>query len=620
MKQINIRLNIKYIFFIISYLKLYTKCAFDCTTDCKRVGNDCVYKNNFIQGSECSACRPNLLNKNSEECYSCTGSGNYYSFSNDISGACTKSGSCSGKKSVEGSNQCASSCGSYLYEMGTHCYPDCVGGNRKEVSSSIKKCTCRYLYYEEGGDKICLDEGVYCKTGLDFYNYETGECSNGCGSPKLFVFTTQRDGSTVSITRCSNSCLEGEYVNGNYCVKKCDKYYYEVEGTKEKKCTNSCPAGYILESSNGKECKKKDNCKYLNNGISGLSNCLNNCNYYITYKSNDGYKYCSTTCISPTPYIPENSDKICLNSCPSNFYKYTDSQKTQKKCVSVTDAQYCYYTGSGSGLKECLLNCLNIGNKFNNVGSHECISGCTGNFLYHKKDDFICYESCDLIPDIGKNYIILSGNICDCGLYADDTGTKVCYNNEEECLNKGYKYKLGNKCIKANNCPFKVESGTNTGSENYLKKCFSNVEQCSNNNFPYYNRGSKTCWASCPDNMYSNPLNNLGKPREDTSRNTCTSQCTDPFSYKSDITKTCKEECDPGEYIKEDTKECLSSCPDTYFIGENNECFSNCNFSKFIIEYPSITKKKKKSVFIFIDSVIIKFSTIKTAGYTFFFF
>lgn len=234
MKQINIRLNIKYIFFIISYLKLYTKCAFDCTTDCKRVGNDCVYKNNFIQGNECSACRPNLLNKNSEECYSCTGNGNYYSFSNDISGACTKSGSCSGKKSVEGSNQCASSCGSYLYEMGTHCYPDCVGGNRKEVSSSIKQCTCRYLYYEEGGDKICLDEGVYCKTGLDFYNYETGKCTNSCGSMKSFVFTTQRGGSTVSITRCSNSCLEGEYVNGNYCVKKCEHYYYEDEGTKEK--------------------------------------------------------------------------------------------------------------------------------------------------------------------------------------------------------------------------------------------------------------------------------------------------------------------------------------------------------------------------------------------------
>jgi hypothetical protein len=54
--------------------------------------------------------------------------------------------------------------------------------------------------------------------------------------------------------------------------------------------------------------------------------------------------------------------------------------------------------------------------------------------------------------------------------------------------------------------------------------------------------------------MYSNPLNNEGKPTADNSGNTCTSQCTEPFSYKSDITKTCKKECDPGEYIKENAK------------------------------------------------------------------
>ena len=341
---------------------------------------------------------------------------------------------------------------------------------------------------------------------------------------------------------------------------------------------------YVIE---GNQCININKCKYLNYDVTPTtSTCLSSCSAYTTYIS--GKKYCSTTCRDDTPYISEiANDKICLNSCSSKFYYAT----SPRKCVSVTDAQNCYYTGSGSGLKECKSECPN-GNKYHNVGSHQCISGCTGNFLYHKKDDYICYESCDLIPDIGKNYIILSGNTCDCGLYADDTGKKVCYNNEEECLNKGYIYKLGNKCIKTG-CPFKVESGTNTGSENYLKKCFSLVRDCSNNNFPYYNIGSKTCWASCPDNMYSNPLDSLGKPMVDNSGNTCTSECTDPFTYKSDITKTCKEKCDPGEYIKEDTKECLSNCPDTYFIGEKNECFSSCNSPKFIIEYPGTSKKKK---------------------------
>ena len=589
MKQINIRLNINYIFFIISYLKFYTKC-FDCSTDCKKVGNTCTYKNSLIQGSECSGCLPNLLNENSEECYSCSGSGSYYSFTNDISGVCNKLSSCIGLKSIDGSYQCAASCGSYLYEMGTHCYEKCLG-NRKEDSSSNKKCTCRYLYYMEGNDKICLNQNEYCISGYNFYNLDTNQCTMDCGTNmKKLETKVQRDGSTITFTRCSNSCLEGEYLEGNdKCVKRCENYYYEVEGTKEKKCTDSCPADYILD---GKECKKKDNCKYLNNGISGLSNCLDECNNYITYKDNDGYKYCSNTCIDPTPYIPENSNKICLNTCPSNFFEYNDLEKTQKKCVSVERAQSCFYEGSGSGIKNCLTKCPDSGNKFYNVGSHECISRCTGSFPYHKEDEIICYGSCDLIPEIGKNYFIKPGNICECALYADDTGKKVCYNNEEECINKGYIYKLGNKCIKVN-CPFKVEDDIKTdGSEKYLQKCFNSETDCSNNKFYYYNKGSNTCWASCPDNMYSNPLNSDGKPGIDNSGNTCTSQCTDPYFYKSEITKTCKKKCDPGEYVDEDKKECLSSCTES-FIGENNECLSECTNPNFKIEYPGSTKKTK---------------------------
>ena len=243
-----------------------------------------------------------------------------------------------------------------------------------------------------------------------------------------------------------------------------------------------------------------------------------------------------------------------------------------------------------------MTNCtesINKLNKFHNVGSHECRSGCTGSFRYYKVGGDECYESCDLIPGIGKNYIIKPGNICDCALYADDTDEKVCYNNEEECLNKGYKYKLGQKCIK-DNCPFKVEDDIKAdGSEKYLQKCFESETHCSNNKFYYYNKDSKTCWASCPDNMYSNPLNSNGKPEEDNSGNTCTSQCTDPYFYKSEITKTCKKKCDPGEYVDEVNKECLSSC-NKNFIGENNECLSGCtNPYYYKIEYPDTTKKTK---------------------------
>ena len=120
MKQINIRLNIKCILFIISFLKFYTNCV-DCEKDCKRDGDVCANKNSYSLEIRCPLdWKPNLLNPNSDKCYSCTGTGDYYSFSQDISGTCTRVGPCDdiNKKTIHGKKQCVNSCGSYLYEMG----------------------------------------------------------------------------------------------------------------------------------------------------------------------------------------------------------------------------------------------------------------------------------------------------------------------------------------------------------------------------------------------------------------------------------------------------------------------------------------------------------------------
>ena len=594
MKQINIRLNINYILFIISYLKLYINC-FSCENDCKRVGNDCVYKNNYIIDDSCSSCRPNLLNKNSEKCYSCTsGSGNNYYFENDISETCKKVGSCT-NKNIYGSNQCVNSCGSYLYEMGKYCYSDCTNGNRIEVDSSIKRCKCRYLYYIKDNEYICLNQNQYCTSDHKSYDLDTKECSvnDNCGDKKKFTF--HREGYTTDFIRCSESCLESEYIDANddkKCVNRCDNYYTENKSTKEKKCTTteSCEDGYVLVEN---ECVNKDECKYLNDDISDLSNCLSSCPNYITYKESNNYKYCSSTCRAPTEYISEiPDDKICLNSCSSNFYELDSAG--HKKCVNSTRAQTCYFTETGNGIKKCLDECSTSGKQFHNIGSYQCISECTGSFPFHKEGEYICYESCDLIPGLGKNYIILSGNICDCILYAIEDDVKVCYNNEEECYSKGYRYKWKNQCMLGDeaNCAFKV------GGEdsNYLKKCFSSKEECSENTYYYYD--GNTCWTSCPSDKYANPLDSSNLPKEDYSRHTCSSECKDPFPFYSTNTKTCKEQCDLGEYINaaNNNKECLSSC-DSEYIGENNECYSSsitsCPEDLYIIEKGDYNNKNK---------------------------
>ena len=330
MKQINIRLNIKYILFIISYLKFYTNC-FTCEEDCKRDGDTCANKNSYSLETRCpSDCKPNLLNANSDKCYTCTGgSGNYYSFSNDISGTCTKVSSCSVKTIYE-KKQCVSSCGSYLYEMGKYCYFDCTGGNREEVYSSTKKCKCRYLYYIQSNEYICLDQNKYCESNHHSYDYETKLCSTNttCGSKKTYEF--HRDGDTVNFKRCSSTCLDTEFLEStgsNNCVKSCPLYYTEDIITKQKICISTCSSPNVV---NVTKCVNSAECKYFNDYNSALPYCLNECAspYYI-----NGDKRCSTTCKDTTTYYSEKTnDNTCLNSCPSRYYKNVSGNKT---CLSV---------------------------------------------------------------------------------------------------------------------------------------------------------------------------------------------------------------------------------------------------------------------------------------------
>ena len=602
MKHIK-RLNIIYILFIISYLKFYANC-YDCLNDCKRVGNDCVFKNAYISDEYCSKnCRPNFYFKDSEKCYTCNNTnGQYHYFNYEITTSCGRfSNLCTAnsvhKKNINGTNQCVSTCGPDYYEMGDYCFSDCVGGNRKEVDSSVKKCECRYLYYISGNNPICLDENKYCESNHHSYDLDTRLCSTSKTCPQKY-FILHREGDSQPFYRCSKNCLKEEYIDetdNNKCVTSCGgKYYIENKQTKEKKCTSTCNSTYVIE---GKQCIEKDDCKYIKDDAPITSNCSTTCAspYYITKINNR--LHCSTKCVGQTIYRSEVSgDNVCLNNCPSNFYEESGGQKV---CISISRALTCYYTDTSSP-KKCLNACPTSGNGnkfYHNIGSYECITGCTDSFPYHKNDDYTCYASCDLIPNLGKSYIIKpvsTGYLCDCLLYAMESGKKVCYHKEEECYNANYQRKLGNQCIKESVCKFKVEGETSSG---FLKKCFNNSNECKNNNYPYYystdNGGTGTCWAECPYYIYASTSN---QPTV-INHSSCVPQCTGTYIYYSTNSKICKTKCDVGEYINPtDTtigKECLSSCSGDY-IGENNECYSSsCPSALYTITKEGDNKKNK---------------------------
>ena len=218
MKHFNIRLNINYIVFIVSCLKFYTNCV-DCATECKRVGTVCQAINPN-SGISCSSCKANLLNIYSEKCYSC-GSGAYYYFRYEVSGDCIGLGNCNGRKQIDGSNQCVSWCGTYLYEFAGRCYFDCVGGNREEDDTSINRCKCRFL---TDSSNTCYGPSQYCGPGHKSYDHDTKVCSTAtsCGSKKAYYF--RREGESFDFIRCSSTCLPNEYLYLSVSPKKVMKY------------------------------------------------------------------------------------------------------------------------------------------------------------------------------------------------------------------------------------------------------------------------------------------------------------------------------------------------------------------------------------------------------------
>jgi hypothetical protein len=155
---------------------------------------------------------------------------------------------------------------------------------------------------------------------------------------------------------------------------------------------------------------------------------------------------------------------------------------------------------------------------------------------------------------------IINGYECDCVFYANENHFRVCYNNEEEWFNSTnhYKYKYKNQCLLGNetDCKFKLKGKS---YNNYLQKCFPSKKECSDNNYYFFDEN--TCWASCPTGKFANALNSSYLPGLDDKGNTCSSECTHPYSYYSDDSKICKLICDVGEYLNPNNNhECLSSC------------------------------------------------------------
>ena len=233
MNQNNIKKK-NYLLFIYLFFHFFQIIIADCASDCQIIDKKCYHLNDIVKMCE-SYCLPNLVNNKCYDCRTVSASDYYYINSNN---ECVVN-NCNGKKVIYNTKQCISgSCeSSSLYGIGDtdYCYTtqDCSKDNKKIIDN---QCDCEYLFSIEVDNgkkyKHCYANNEYCGPEHSAYNSDTKECGNNCPSGwKKKIIT--RSGESY-ITRCSQNCLNSEYIDGDYCISDCPigKFIYDNSGTK----------------------------------------------------------------------------------------------------------------------------------------------------------------------------------------------------------------------------------------------------------------------------------------------------------------------------------------------------------------------------------------------------
>ena len=563
------KIKLRLFFFSLIYLLFISNVNCQICSGCVRSGNICTH--HTAETESClSYCRPNVLNK--DDCVPCPkniGKGNYYKI---LGSTCTIQTSCT--KIISKSFQCVDSCPpDYSYSMGRYCYASCTG-NMKEKDDN--ECECSNYYSKDGNDYECYSSDVICNPGHKYtYNKQCFTIKQSTYEDKYVNVITRKGIS--NIYEILDSCNTYFYTKDQekICVNVCpkDKYLFVNKGSRPYECVGSCTSPYsYIKNSN--ECVELENCDYV-----------------------DG-----TKCIvSPNKCLHNKDSKECVQYCQGEYlYKDTINMICEKQCdyinrnnecVSNTDG--CFYTevSDTTPNKICYSSCGESPNPFqiydseNSAISHRCVKNCdVPPYLYKFENEQLCFQKDDFPPVMqcrDKNYLDLDKTY-HCYYYAiQDDGSYKYYNNEEGCINDGFKYKKDNKgiqCLKE--CTsFIYEVPKNSESKKKLDECYDNVEGCQKEHYYYYNTKEKKCYISLPNGANANEIDPEKRlPKEDEGGNTYTKGCGSLRFPKITTKGICKKECDKDEYFKPDNpNKCISSCesPNNY-IGYNNECLTRC--------------------------------------------
>ena len=378
--------------------------------------------------------------------------------------------------------------GRFYSETNKECYSICKGNDEgnpfslttKNADGTIaeRKCSIKcigdYIYYKE--DKICLEN---CDTGL-LVEERTNKCVESCNDINKFLYDNKcwdncpvigadpdnpqylryelpnkeclthcpeekKCHPSEGVFECISDCKEGEYkeeitfeVAGDSfteynCVSNYGtKYYYKTDRILRDECVGG---HYVVEDTH--ECV--ENCN--------LANTNDKIYLYYEYDTPGDNDYTENTCIlrckekkpfnedghckrnCGTNLYYKESDKICLPSCPPNYYKNGNI------CVNSCKDVNKFLTTDGTCVDSCPTG--ENENKFYIEADHECIQDCTVENPFYTVEDqgsgiikYKCHRDCN-------NYYIVNPNVIakEC-LTSDQTCGELYSNqdNEKECF------------------------------------------------------------------------------------------------------------------------------------------------------------------------------------------
>ena len=490
------------------------------------------------------------------------------------------------------------------------CTPSCDSYNSQKL----------YYYEPNEGEKYCVYD---CSSNTDSLTFTAlnNKCSAGCETDDFYDVNDKicrikcPAGKKVDGQLCRDSCAPGtdnKYEDENgYCVSNCSLSQSNYKYNRDNKCVNNCANLYIEYNDCKSTCSE-------NNPFMYEKNCVPTCPSVKRYFSTNN-KTCLTDCPKDFPFYTISSEENPKYECSDTCKAYIPSQNSNmnaKKCLGNDCGNdfpvfiYDFKADDNNYRKKCLLQCPST-HPF--IYEKECLAECPGDTV-HLEDEFECmkmedceygfikYNTMECVEKCSKHDKIFETTISGktITLCVDNCTVAEGYLGENNPTN-GLKLTYDDQCV--TDCPgFSEPEGKfcickrlfffdkSTGYKTCLNPDYALCETIAN--YPIIKIKQNECTDYC-DGILSlsgfECYDNSSNCEKNETLKTLTNgdkkcECINKYYYITKENRKIKrcleenEECPLShQYLIKETKECVSTCPETKYTKKYGKtCVSEC--------------------------------------------